>query len=237
VRVGLVAPVFARDPALALRVAKQADESGLDGVFGYDHLFPIMSPQRPALAALPMVAAMATQTERVTVGTLVTRVTMLPVPVLVDALVTLDEIAGGRAVAGIGTGDRLTQAENHAYGMAFPPLTERLRLLTETARSLRANHVRTWIGGRSRAVREIAAAEADGWNSWGGPIAELEAFAASGQRAEATWGGPPPPEDELNAHLRTLFDAGVAWAVYGPGPNIDWDAFVVKLAGAAKAVR
>jgi alkanesulfonate monooxygenase SsuD/methylene tetrahydromethanopterin reductase-like flavin-dependent oxidoreductase (luciferase family) len=244
VKVGLLAPVFARDPRPALAVATQADESGLDGVFCYDHLFPINSPDRPSLSALPMLAAMATRTERIALGTLVSRVTLLPLPVLLDALVTLDEIAGGRAIAGIGTGDRLTEPENKAYGMEFPPLAERLRLLEEAAQRLRERHIRTWIGGRSPAVRAIAARDADAWNSWDGPLDELSAFAAANQAdqahqgtCEATWGGPPPPAEDLATHLLTLKSAGVSWVVYGPPASTDWTAFVAKLAGAAKAVR
>lgn len=237
-KVGLVAPVFARSTQLALSVAQQADESGIDGVFSYDHLFPIHSPHRPALAALPMLAAMARRTERIHLGTLVSRVTLLPAAVLVEALATLDEIAGHRVIAGIGTGDSLTQAENEAYGMTFPPLAERLRLLVEVARALRERGVVTWIGGRSRQVRAIAAADSDGWNAWDGPLDELAAFAAANPGgATATWGGPPPPDGDFEDHLRRLASAGVAWAVYGPPPATDWTELVAKLAGAAKAVR
>jgi alkanesulfonate monooxygenase SsuD/methylene tetrahydromethanopterin reductase-like flavin-dependent oxidoreductase (luciferase family) len=238
VKVGLLAPVFARDPNPAIEVARQADEGGLDGVFCYDHLFPINSPDRPSLSALPMLAAMATQTERIAIGTLVSRVTLLPLPVLLDSLATLDEIAGGRAIAGIGTGDRLTENENKAYGMEFPSLEERLILLTDAARGLRSRHVRTWIGGRSWAVRAIAAREADAWNSWEGPLGELEDFAAANRdTCEATWGGLPPSDGDLAAHLVSLARSGVSWAVYGLPASTDWGAFVAKLAGAAKAVR
>ncbi|HEX3426840.1 MAG TPA: LLM class flavin-dependent oxidoreductase [Acidimicrobiales bacterium] len=241
--VGLVAPVFQRSPDLALRVAQLAEESGIDGVFSYDHLFPMNSPGRPALAAIPVLAAMAMRTARVRLGTLVSRVTVLPLPVLVDALVTLDELSGHRAIAGLGTGDRLTEAENRAYGMDFPNVAARLELLIEAARGLRQRGVETWIGGRSRAVREVAAAEADAWNSWAGPTEELAAFAAAnrpggaGHQVLATWGGPPPADANLEAHLVSLAGAGVAWAIYGPAPDIDWTSFVAKLADAAKAVR
>jgi len=226
--VGLIAPVFADSPRTAISVAQQADQLGLDGVFSYDHLFPIKSPDRPALSAIPLLAAMAATTARVHLGTLVCRVTLLPLPVLVEALATLDEIAGGRIIAGIGTGDSLTTPENDAYGLDFPPLEERLRLLGEAARALRARGVTTWIGGRSRAVRAIAAAEADAWNSWDGPLEELSG---------ATWAGPAPPDGDFWDHLASLAGAGVTWAVYGPAPSIEWDPFVAKLAGAAEAVR
>ena len=234
----MVAPVFARSPAPALSVAQRADETGLDGVFSYDHLFPIQNPGRPALAAIPILAAMALRTKRIRLGTLVCRVTLLPLPVLVAAMATLDDISGGRVIAGIGTGDSLTRLENEAYGLAFPPPQERLALLADAARALRARAVTTWIGGRSRPVRAIAAAEADGWNSWDGPLDELAAFATDNRgRALATWGGPPPGDGDLAPHLRRLADAGVAWAVYGPPPSVDWESFIANLAGAAEAVR
>jgi alkanesulfonate monooxygenase SsuD/methylene tetrahydromethanopterin reductase-like flavin-dependent oxidoreductase (luciferase family) len=232
VKVGLVAPVFADDPRPALRVAQEADVTGIDGVFSYDHLFPINGPNRPALSALPMLASMAGATERVRLGTLVSRVTLLPVPVLVESLATLDAISGGRAIAGIGTGDRLTEPENRAYGMFFPKLAERLRLLTEATRALRAAGVTTWIGGRSDAVKAIAAAEADAWNAWEGPLDEMAAFGGV-----VTWGGPPPGDGDLAGHLGRLAASGVAWVVYGPPPSVDWDGFVPKLAEAAKTVR
>lgn len=237
-KVGFVIPVFARDPAVALAAARYADAAGVDGVFSYDHMFPINLRHLPALSALPMLAAAASQTERVALGTLVSRVTLVPVPLLVEAMVTLQEVANGRAIAGIGTGDRLTEPENKAYGLPFPSVEERLALLTEAARALRAHHVETWVGGRSRAVRAIAATEADAWNAWEAPVDELAAFAAANEgRVAATWGGAPPPPGELAEHLGRLARAGVGWAVYGPPPSIDWEAFARNLGGAAEAVR
>jgi alkanesulfonate monooxygenase SsuD/methylene tetrahydromethanopterin reductase-like flavin-dependent oxidoreductase (luciferase family) len=236
VQVGLILPVFDRTVSPALAVARHAEAEGIDGVFSYDHLFPINRPDRPSLAAIPVLAAVAVATERITLGTLVSRVTLLPVPVLVSALSTLDELSGGRAVAGLGTGDSLTRAENVAYGMGFPPVDERLELLRTAARELRRRGVRTWIGGRSARVRELAAVEADGWNSWDGPLAEVTSYARLGV-GEATWGGPLPADGDLGSHLRTLAEAGAAWAIYGPPPSADWPALVSQIAGAAKSVR
>jgi alkanesulfonate monooxygenase SsuD/methylene tetrahydromethanopterin reductase-like flavin-dependent oxidoreductase (luciferase family) len=236
VRVGLVLPVFEPSPSKALDVARRAEDTGIDGVFSYDHLFPINRPDRPALAATAVLAAVAASTRRVRLGTLVSRVTLLPEPVLVAALATLDEIAGGRVIAGIGAGDSLTKPENRAYGLPFPPVSERLEALTRVARSLRSRGVRVWIGGRSPQVRELAAAEADGWNCWDGPFEELAAFSRRSGTGELTWGGPPPADGDVIGHLRALRQVGVAWVVYGPPPSTDWPRFVSELAGAAGAV-
>jgi alkanesulfonate monooxygenase SsuD/methylene tetrahydromethanopterin reductase-like flavin-dependent oxidoreductase (luciferase family) len=233
VRVGLILPVFEGSPTKALAVAQHAEAEGIDGVFSYDHLFPINRPDRPALAATAILAAVAVSTARIQLGTLVSRVTLLPVPVLVEALATLDEMAQGRVIAGIGAGDRLTKPENLAYGLPFPPVPERLELLALVARSLRQRGVHVWIGGRSLQVRAVAAREADGWNAWDGPPEELAAFSGQG---EPTWGGPPPADGNLSGHLSSLAAVGAAWAVYGPPPRIDWRRFVSELAGAAQAV-
>lgn len=234
--VGLILPVFERSPTAALAVARQADAEGIDGVFSYDHLFPINRPDRPALAAIPVLAAVALATERVRLGTLVGRITMLPLPVLVAALATLDELSDGRAIAGIGTGDSLTRAENVAYGLPFPPVDERLRLLVAAAHGLRQRGIKTWIGGRSTRVRELAMTEADGWNSWDGPLDELAGYARHGV-GEATWGGPPPVDGDFATHLGLLAVTGAAWAVYGPPPSTDWPNLVTQIAEAAKSVR
>ena len=233
VRVGLILPVFERSPEKALAVAQRAEAEGIDGVFSYDHLFPIDRPDRPALAAIQLLAAVGFITRRIRLGTLVSRVTPLPGAVLVDALTTLDRIAGGRLIAGLGTGDSLTKPENLAYGVPFPRLSERLTALTNVTRALRERRVLVWIGGRSPEVRDLAGREADGWNCWDGSVDELAAFSGRGDR---TWAGPPPSDGELSVHLRFLAEAGAAWVVYGPPPSTDWPRFVSELAGAAEGV-
>jgi alkanesulfonate monooxygenase SsuD/methylene tetrahydromethanopterin reductase-like flavin-dependent oxidoreductase (luciferase family) len=233
VRVGLILPVFERSSGKALIVARHAEVEGIDGVFSYDHLFPINRPDRPALAAIQLLAAVACNTDHIQLGTLVSRVSLLPGPLLVEALTTLDRMAPGRVIAGIGVGDSLTKPENFAYGLPFPGVSARLDEAAHVARSLRRRGLRVWIGGRSSRVRDLARREADGWNCWDCSSEQLAAFRGPGQ---LTWGGPPPGGNELSGHLRSLQDAGAVWVVYGPPPSIDWPRFVSELAGAAQEV-
>ena len=232
-RVGLILPVFERFTDKALTVARHAEAEGIDGVFSYDHLFPINRPDRPALAAIQVLAAVACHTDHIRLGTLVSRVNLLPGPVLVAALTTLDRIAPGRVIAGIGVGDSLTKRENFTYGLPFPPVSSRLDAAREVLRSLRHQGLCVWIGGRSSLVRDLAQREADGWNCWGCSPEQLAAFPGPGQ---LTWGGPPPAGEELSSHLHSLEDAGAAWGGYGPSPRTDWARFVSQLAGAAQEV-
>jgi alkanesulfonate monooxygenase SsuD/methylene tetrahydromethanopterin reductase-like flavin-dependent oxidoreductase (luciferase family) len=230
VNVGVCLPVFRETPGLAFETAEQAEAEGLDGVFSFDHLFPARQPHRPALAAMPMLAAVAVRTHRVRIGPLVSRVGILEPGVLVTALLTLQELSGGRLIAGLGAGDSFSKPENDAIGLPTLPIDQRLALLGELARAVRARGIEVWIGGNSARVRDLAAAEADAWNCWNCPPAEL-----TGRRR--TWAGPPPEDHDIEGQLTALAAAGAGWAIYGPPPSTDWPAFVTRLAGAAKQVQ
>src|SRR3954467_14194600 len=126
VRVGITLPQFREDPEPAIDVARRAEAAGLDGVFVFDHLWPLRQPDRPALAGIPLLAALAVETERVTLAPLVARVGLLPDAVLVHAFMTLRRLAGDRLVAALGTGDAGNRDENVAYGVPFTPKADRL---------------------------------------------------------------------------------------------------------------
>ncbi len=242
-RVGLTLPQFRDDAEAALEVAGRAEAAGLDGIFVFDHLWPLGRPDRPALHSVALLGALAVETDRVILGTLVARVGLVPDAVLVNQLTTLHRMAGpGRFVAGLGTGDRANRAENRAYGVPFASAAARLAALESCLRRLRAAGVTTWVGGLSPALVEVAAAESDGWNGWGITPARLRAYAdrLAGTATEVTWAGQVlvgGDEAELAAkrerygdrpglvtatvaglarHLRALAAAGASWAVCAP---------------------
>lgn len=245
-RVGISVPQFNERAAPALDIARRAEDAGLDGVFVFDHLWPMGQPPRPALHSYELLGALAAAATSITLGTLVARVSLLPKPVLVHNLVTLNRMLEGRFVAGIGTGDHANRAENEAYGLAFGSVADRVSELIGCCRELRAAGVHTWVGGRSAAVRRAAAEEADGWNGWGWG-ADTAAFAAAATKvtsiapaAELTWGGQvlvarTPEEadaklaragdrdglvhgtvEDLAAHFAALDQVGVSWAICAP---------------------
>jgi alkanesulfonate monooxygenase SsuD/methylene tetrahydromethanopterin reductase-like flavin-dependent oxidoreductase (luciferase family) len=127
VRVGLTLPTFTPDGTLTARTARAAEAAGLDGVFVFDHLWPLGSPGRPALSGIPVLGAVASVTANVALGPLVARVGLLDDDRLVDALRTVDTISGrGRLLVGLGAGDHGSAQENLAYGLPFPPAGARL---------------------------------------------------------------------------------------------------------------
>jgi alkanesulfonate monooxygenase SsuD/methylene tetrahydromethanopterin reductase-like flavin-dependent oxidoreductase (luciferase family) len=218
VRVGLTLPSFQSEPERVLAVARAAEDAGLDGVFLFDHLFrrrgdAADAERRPALELLTMTAAVAAATERVTVGTLVARATLRPPAVLRAAFDTLERIAPGRVVAGVGGGDNESIAEDTAVGVlpgdpapagsgsaGVDPGAYRLERLGATVGALAGRGYPVWVAGVSPAAVRLAAALAGGWNRWGGLPASFGA-AAERVRAEVanakrdagafayTWGG------------------------------------------------
>ena len=211
-KVGITLPQFREDAEPALETARLAEEAGIDGVFVFDHLWPIGRPDRPALHSLALLGALAVETKRVALGSLVSRVGLLPDAVLVNALFTVDRMAGGRLIAGLGVGDRLSRAENEAFGVPFAPVPERMASLVQCCRELRSTGVVTWVGGLSDRVRQVAAEEDVALNLWGVDVARVAATRAT----EVTWAGQVGPDVDIAAHLAALRDAGATWAVCAP---------------------
>ncbi|MEV6429438.1 TIGR03560 family F420-dependent LLM class oxidoreductase [Nocardia sp. NPDC051463] len=117
------------------RIARVADESGIDTLWVPDHLLPAdpMSAIDDAmLEACTTLGFLAAQTERVRLGTLVTAVHFRPPSVMVKAISTLDVLTGGRARFGIGAGYQ--QDEALAMGLSLPSVSERFERLEETLR-------------------------------------------------------------------------------------------------------
>lgn len=113
-----------------LRVAERTEECGFDGFFRSDHYLTTAGDGRPGPTdAWLTLAALAVQTSRVRLGTLVTSATFrLPGPLAIG-VAQVDAMSGGRVELGLGTG--WFEAEHRAYGIPFPPLRERFKRLTE----------------------------------------------------------------------------------------------------------
>jgi len=80
----------------------------------------------------------------------VARVGLAPNEVLAAQFSALDHLAPGRVIAGLGTGDRLNEEENRAYGIPFPPAAERRAQLVELGRQLGAAGLTVWIAVGAR---------------------------------------------------------------------------------------
>jgi F420-dependent oxidoreductase-like protein len=112
--------------------AREAESAGFDSVFVMDHFYqlPMLgSPDQPMLEAYTALGALATATERVQLGTLVTGNTYRNPTLLAKIITTLDVVSQGRAILGIGTG--WFQLEHDQLGFEFGTFTDRFNRLDE----------------------------------------------------------------------------------------------------------
>ncbi len=177
--------------------AERAERLGFGSVWLADHLFWDVSkyggPDEPFDAYDPVsgLAALARLTSGVRLGTLVLSSPLRPPSVLAKALSTLDVVAGGRTIVGLGAGNY--QPELDAAGVGLEQAAARLRRLEETidvlegmfgggpftyegdfARTQSARCLPTpvqqprppiWLGGKGDRLLDLCARKADGWNT------------------------------------------------------------------------
>ena len=151
IRLGLQIPNFSYGTPVTelfptvVAQAREAQEAGFDAVFVMDHFYqlPMLgAPEEPMLEAYTALGALASLTERVLLGTLVTGIHHRHPAVLANMVSALDIISGGRVQMGIGAG--WYEHEWRAYGYGFPSAGVRLARLDEGVQIMRD----AWRDGR-----------------------------------------------------------------------------------------
>jgi hypothetical protein len=211
VKLGVMLPTFevAVGPAVAAAVAAEA--AGFDGVFAFDHLWPMGHPGLPSLSLFPVLGAAAGATSSISIGALVARIGLEPDEVFEASFSTLSALAPRRVIAGIGTGDQKSEQEGLAFGLASTATAPRRQSLADVAGHLRAAGLDVWIGGGGRATNSIAASLGCRLNLW---AASVERVASLASEMDVTWGGQLPRDSSLAAtKLVDLARAGASWAV------------------------
>ena len=157
-----------------------------------DHLVNQNFAKLPCLDPWVALGALASKTEKLTLGTLVTPVGFRYPSVVAKMGASLDMISNGRFQLSLGAG--WNEGEYKAYGIPFPPAGQRVRQLREALQIIRLmwteakasfkgkyygvseawsnpKPLRTpkiWVGGKGeRAILKIVAELADGWNALG----------------------------------------------------------------------
>jgi F420-dependent oxidoreductase-like protein len=114
-----------------LAVARATEELGFDAFFRSDHFLKMgnVSGLPGPTDSWATLAALARETSRVRLGTLVTSATFrLPGPLAVT-VAEVDQMSGGRVELGLGAG--WYEDEHKAYGIPFPSVGERFDRLEE----------------------------------------------------------------------------------------------------------
>jgi F420-dependent oxidoreductase-like protein len=124
-------PQQGADYQMLRAVARTAEELGFDAFFRSDHYLAIggVSGLPGPTDAWATLAALAVETSRIRLGTLMSAATFrLPGPLAIIGA-QVDLMSGGRVEFGVGAG--WFEAEHTTYGIPFPPLGERFGRLEE----------------------------------------------------------------------------------------------------------
>src|SRR3984957_21080111 len=113
-----------------LAMAQAAEAAGFDAFFRSDHFLAMGGDGLPGPSdAWLTLAAIARETDRIRLGTLVTSATFRLPGLLAIEVAQADAMSGGRVEIGLGAG--WYDAEHTAYGVPFQPLGERFERLEE----------------------------------------------------------------------------------------------------------
>jgi probable F420-dependent oxidoreductase len=120
------------DPQGLIAYAVRAEELGFDSVWVWDHIFLGVDPPFPVLDSLTLLAALASCTTKIKLGTGVLVLPLRNPVVLAKELSSLDLIAGGRLLLGMAAG--WYKREFDAVGV---PFNERGRIMERNLELLR----------------------------------------------------------------------------------------------------
>lgn len=116
--------------AAQLAVARAAEELGFGAFFRSDHYLAMSGDGGPGPTdSWVTLGAIARETSRIRLGTLVTSATFRYPGPLAIAVAQVDEMSGGRVEFGLGSG--WFEAEHKAYAIPFPSVRERFDRLSE----------------------------------------------------------------------------------------------------------
>ena len=188
-----------------------AEDTGWDSAWLMDHFISMSGGEDgPCLEAWTLLAALATQTPRLSIGVSVSGMTHRHPTVLFKQAATVDAICGGRLILGVGAA--WVEREHRALGIPFPPPRERvdrfgeaLEILSLLQSQERTSYAGTYyqldempfapkpvggrfkllIGARGRRMLRHVARHADYWEATGAPeeLHQLGAQVSAGCRA------------------------------------------------------
>jgi alkanesulfonate monooxygenase SsuD/methylene tetrahydromethanopterin reductase-like flavin-dependent oxidoreductase (luciferase family) len=218
------------EPGIVAELAVRAEQRGWDGFFVWDHVAyrePVTALADPWIT----LAAVATRTEQLVIGSLVTPLSRRRPHQLARETVTLDRLSGGRLVLGVGLGsDRTGEFDPARFGEVGEP-RERAKLLDESLerlvaywggefepRPVQEPRIPVWVASRWPNRRPLArAARWDGVFPIDLPGAdELASYVGELPKAP---GYDVVVTNPVGTDLAPWVEAGATWCLTGFGPQ------------------
>jgi probable F420-dependent oxidoreductase len=212
---------------------RDAEQLGVDSIYTWDHFYPLYGePDGTHYEGVASLTALAASTERARIGALVFCNSYRNPQLLANVHTTIDQIAGGRLVFGIGAG--WFERDYDEYGYEFGTAPERLRalgrdlpLIEERLAKLNPQAVGAMpilIGGAGEKVTlRLVAQHADIWHAFGSTETYLAKSAILAEHCakvgkdpnqiERVWGA----LDGIEKHADGLAAAGVSEVTIGAG--------------------
>jgi len=129
VKFGVYPPQVGADYLSIRKVVSEAERLGFDSVWMSDHL-TLLLEDAPFMEGWTALSAIAAETKRLELGTIVICNTFRYPSLLAKMAATLDVISNGRLILGIGAG--WIRKEHIAYGIPFPNASVRIERLRES---------------------------------------------------------------------------------------------------------
>lgn len=127
---GLLIPSHLPWPRM-VETARGLEALGFDSLWLGDHLLSPIGNSEPWFAAWPALAGLATQTDRIRLGTLITTFLLHHPAALAKDITTIDHISGGRLEVGIGAGGYEDLEDAKVLGLPLPRPGERFARFRE----------------------------------------------------------------------------------------------------------
>jgi alkanesulfonate monooxygenase SsuD/methylene tetrahydromethanopterin reductase-like flavin-dependent oxidoreductase (luciferase family) len=153
------------------------EELGVETIWVADHLdHKALKPGKPWFEAWSCLTALAYETSRPRIGTLVSPMTFRNPAVLARTAQTVAELSGGRLELGVGSGAsgldhviaQVPEWSPKERAVAFVAWVERLVELLADEHLQPKREIPLTIAGRGKTILGLAARFADRWNTFGG---------------------------------------------------------------------
>jgi len=182
VKFGQLLPIPTAPVDALIKIGIRTEKAGFDSVWAADHL--LMMPTGIVPNVWPILTVIASQTEKVELGTCVSDPHRIHPAVFAQLTATVDQVSQGRLIVGLGAGEAMNLDQ---FGIRWDKPLSRLAEFTNIVRSLwlrdevdhqgkfwsmrkaflqirpKRNPVPIYFGANSPLSRKMAAELADGW--------------------------------------------------------------------------